>query len=55
MTNVILVGVIPNIDKEPPTKNFVEQLDERWTSCMNIKSVVSNDIGMCRLSYSGKS
>ena len=44
--NVILVEIIPNLNKEPLTNNFlsplVEELDQVWTSGFNIKSVVSN-------------
>ena len=51
--NVILVGVKLNMDKEPPTNNFlsplVEKLDQAWTSCFNIKSVVFNNTELVHL------
>lgn len=52
--SVILVGVIPNLDNEAPTNNFlsplVVELDQAWTNGVNIKSVVFRlGIGLCRL------
>ena len=46
--NVILVGIIPNMKKEPPTNNFlkpiVDDLNEAWNIGFNVKSVLTNKV-----------
>ena len=46
--NVILVGIIPNMKKEPPTNNFlkpmVDELNEAWNIGFNVKSVLTNKV-----------
>ena len=46
--NVILVGIIPNMMKEPPANNslklMVDELNEAWNIGFNIKSIVNNKV-----------
>ena len=45
---VILVVIIPNMKKEPPTNNFlkpmVDELNEAWNIGFNVKSVLTNKV-----------
>jgi len=46
--NVFLVGIIPNMDKEPPTNSFikplVDELNEAWENGFNLVSSITKQV-----------
>ena len=53
--NVILVGIIPNMKKEPPTNNFLKpmvvELNEAWNIRFNVKSVLTNKVEVVHVAF----